>query len=112
MERCVLGATQNLNESFNSTIWQHCPKTREFCSATTVEIAVNLAVISFNSSQVPFAKFQERLEVTVSPPMRQYLSDKDHHRVSASVMKAEALVKRRWQAQHLNRVALAEQQVA
>ena len=27
MESCVLGATQNLNESFNSTIWQHCPKT-------------------------------------------------------------------------------------
>ena len=26
MESCVLGATQNLNESFNSTIWQHCPK--------------------------------------------------------------------------------------
>ena len=56
-------------------------------------IAVNLAVISFNLGQVPFAKFQERLEVTVSPPTRQYLSDKDHHRVSASVMKAEAQVK-------------------
>ena len=27
MESCVLGATQNLNESFNSTIWQRCPKT-------------------------------------------------------------------------------------
>ena len=27
MESRVLGATQNLNESFNSTIWQHCPKT-------------------------------------------------------------------------------------
>ena len=27
MESCVLGATQNLNESFNSTIWQHCLKT-------------------------------------------------------------------------------------
>ena len=76
---------------------------REFCSATTVEIVVNLAVISFNSGQVPFAKFQERLEVTVSPPTRQDLSDKDHHRVSASVMEVEAQVKRRWQAQHLDR---------
>ena len=27
MESCVIGATQNLNESFNRTIWQHCPKT-------------------------------------------------------------------------------------
>ena len=112
MESGVLGATQNLNESFNSTIWQQLSEDREFCSATTVEIAVNLAVISFNSGQVPFAKFQERLEITVSPPTRQYLSDKDHHRVSASVMKAEAQVKRRRQAEHLDRVALAEQQVA
>ena len=54
MEGCVLGATQNHDESFNSTIWQRCPKT-EFCSATTVEIAVNLAVNSFNAGQVPFA---------------------------------------------------------
>ena len=38
MERCLLGATQNQNESFNSTIWQHCPK-RGFYSATTMEIA-------------------------------------------------------------------------
>ena len=55
--------------------------------------AVNLVVISFNSGQIPFAKLQEMMEVTVSPPTRQYLSDKDHHRVSASVMKAETQVK-------------------
>ena len=83
MERCVLGATQNQNESFNSTMWQCCPKT-EFCSATTVEIAVNLAVISFNSGQVPFAKLHKRLEVTVSPITRQYLPDKDHTGVCIS----------------------------
>ena len=77
-----------------------------------MEIVVNLTVISFNSGQVPVAKFQERLKVTVSPPTRQSLSDEDHHRVSASVMKAAAQVKRRWQAQHLDRVALEEQQVA
>ena len=72
-----------------------------------MEIAVNL-VISFNSGQVPFIKLQL---VTVSPP-RQYLSDKDHHRVLTSVMKAEAQVKRTRQALHLDRVALEEQQVA
>ena len=77
-----------------------------------MEIAVNLVVISFNSGKVPFAKLQERLEVNVSPLTRQNLSDKDHHSVSASVMKAEAQVKRRRQALHLDRVALEEQQVA
>ena len=110
MERCVLGTTQNQNESFNSTIWQHCPKTK-FCSATTEEITVNLAVISFNFGQIPFAKLQERLEVTIPPLKRQDLSDKDHHKMVSSVMKAEALVKRWRQALHLDRVALEEQQV-
>ena len=51
MECCVLGSTQNQNESFNSLIWNRCPKI-EFCSADIVEIATNLAVITFNSGQV------------------------------------------------------------
>ena len=44
MERCVLGTTQNQNESFNNPIWQRCLKT-EFCSATMAEIAVNLDLL-------------------------------------------------------------------
>ena len=32
MECCVLGATQNQNESLNSTIWQCCLKTELFCN--------------------------------------------------------------------------------
>ena len=86
------------------------PKT-EIWSATTVELAVNLAVISFNAGQVPFAALQERLGVTVSPLTVQYLSSKDHHRVSASVMMAEVQVKRRRQALHRDRETLEEQQV-
>ena len=76
----------------------------QVCSATTVEIALNLAVISF-------AALQERFRVTVSPLTMQYLSFKDHHRVSASGMKAEVQVKRRRQALHLDRVTLEEEQV-
>ena len=53
MQRCVLGATQNQNESFNSLIWSRCPKT-EFCSLTIVETAVNMAVMVFNSGMKPF----------------------------------------------------------
>ena len=40
LEKCLLGATQNQNESFNNLVWGRCPKT-EFCSPTTVQIAVN-----------------------------------------------------------------------
>ena len=47
LEKCVLGANQNQNESFNSIIWSQCPKTG-FCSHISVEIAVYLAAITFN----------------------------------------------------------------
>ena len=47
LEKCVLGATQNQNESFNNIVWSRCPKTG-FCSCETVEIAVYLAAITFN----------------------------------------------------------------
>ena len=48
LERCLLGAIQNQNESFNNVIWSRCPKT-EFTSPDSVQIAVNLAVITFNN---------------------------------------------------------------
>ena len=47
LERCVLGAIQNQNESFNNIVWSRCPKT-ESCSLVSVDIAVNLAAITFN----------------------------------------------------------------
>ena len=47
LEKCLRGATQNCNESFNGLVWQICPKTG-FCSATTVETAVCLATSLFN----------------------------------------------------------------
>ena len=48
----------------------------------------------------------------VSPLTMQYLSSKDHRRVSASMRKAaEVQVKRRRQAFHLDRVTLEEQLV-
>ena len=47
LKRCAKMTTQNANESFNSTIWQRCPKT-QFVYLHAVETAVALAVLSFN----------------------------------------------------------------
>ena len=47
LEKCLRGATQNRNESFNGLVWQICPKSG-FCSAKTVQIAVALATAWFN----------------------------------------------------------------
>lgn len=40
LEKCLLGATQNRNENFNSLIWARAPKT-EYATRPTIEIAVS-----------------------------------------------------------------------
>ena len=48
-EKCLLGATQNQNESFNGIVWTRCPKTG-FCGIEIVEIVAYLAAIHFKLS--------------------------------------------------------------
>ena len=47
LERCLLGATQNANESFHGVIWGMCQK-ETFCGADVVRFAASLAVANFN----------------------------------------------------------------
>ena len=49
LEKCMLGATQNQNESFNGIVWTRCPKTG-FCGIEIVEIVAYLAAIHFKLS--------------------------------------------------------------
>ena len=44
------GRTQNRNESFNGLIWQRAPKTKH-SALPTVEVASDLAVITFNDGE-------------------------------------------------------------
>ena len=54
LSRCVLGGSQNQNESFNGLIWRRCSKT-DFSSPHTVQLAVHLpvylAVLVFNEGR-------------------------------------------------------------
>ena len=51
LERCLMGATQNSNESFNAIVWSMCPK-EGFCGVEVVQIATGLAVCTFNFEAV------------------------------------------------------------
>ena len=80
LEKCVLGATQNQNESFNNIVWSRCPKTG-FCSVVSVDIAVNLAAISFNHGMEGLSPLFE--QVIGSPPSAftaNYISSSDYKR--------------------------------
>ena len=90
----MLGATQNQNESFNSIIWSRCPKTG-FCSRVSVEIAVSLAVITFNHGLEGLSPLFGRL--LGSPPSAftaNYIASPDSKRIKKAVQKAGYTSKR------------------
>ena len=88
LEKCVLGATQNQNESFNNNLVP-VPKTR-FCSVEIVEIAIYLAAITFNHGLEGLAPMFVKL--FCFPPRgftANYNASSDSKRIRKSVQKAE-----------------------
>ena len=106
MERCVLGATQNQNESFNSLIWRRCVKT-EFCSLDVVEISVSL---TFNSGQEALKGLFGRLKYQYTPTLANFLKKSDDRRMWLASYRGKELVRNRRQQLRLDNVSLAEKQ--
>lgn len=109
VERCILGATQNQNESFNSLVWNRCVKT-EFCSAEVVNIAVSLAVITFNSGHGELKGLFEQLSYRCTSTMEHFFKSKDDTRIWMANYREKELVKKRRQQMRLDRVSLQENQ--
>ena len=77
LKKCVLGATQNRNESFNNLVWSCAPKT-EFTGKTAVGFAVNQAVLVFNSGcRASTSPVLEAIGVQPGPQCLAYLDGKD-----------------------------------
>ena len=47
LKRCLLGKTQNANDSFNNIAWLKCPKT-VFMNRQNIEHGVKSAILQFN----------------------------------------------------------------
>ena len=95
LERCVLGATQNQNESFNSIIWSRFPKTG-FCSLVSVDIAVNLAAITFNHGlEGLLPLFVHLLGSPPSAFTANYIASSDDKRLKKAEQKAGCTSQRR-----------------
>ena len=109
MERCVLGATQNQNESFNSLIWRRYVKT-ELCSLDVVEISVSLAVITFNSGQEILKGLFDKLKYRYTPTLAHFLIKSDDRRIWLASYRGKELLKKRRQQLRLDSVSLAEEQ--
>ena len=99
LERCSHGATQNVNEALNGTIWHLCPKV-SFCNVGTVQTAVHLAVIIFNDGYERLAEVIRRMECSGGGQLARNLAafDKEklyHKRRKSSQAKKSARKQRR-----------------
>ena len=95
LKKCVLGATQNRNESFNNLVWSRAPKT-EFAGKTAVDFAASQAVLVFNSGcRASTSPVLEAIGVQPGPQCLAYLDGKDSVRVKRAKAKASAESKRR-----------------
>ena len=84
LEKCLLGATQNRSESFNSLIWARAPKT-EYVTRPTVEVAVSQAVLVFNSDRQALLEVMKRLRLHPGPLCCNHFAAQDSLRVKKSV---------------------------
>ena len=96
MKKCLLGATQNCNESCNSLVWLRALKT-EFCSLATMKGAVGQAVIVFNSGKQALVKLMDQLRIPAGPLCSSYLGRADQDRVKRTWSKIEVVMKKRRQ---------------
>ena len=112
LEKCVLGATQNQNESFNNIVWSRCPKTG-FCSRVSIEIAVYLAGITFNHGLEGLSPLFEKL--FGFPPRAftaDYIASSDSKRIKNSVQKAEHTGQKRRTLMRSTALATEEKHIA
>lgn len=101
LTRCLLGATQNSNESFNSMIWARCSK-MDFSGTSTVQTATSLSVMAFNGGSQSLTQVMDKLGVEAGPLCRAYLASRDRGHVRAANYVVAENVKQRRKAKRLD----------
>ena len=84
LRKCVVGATQNANESINSLVWQRCQK-HKFHGASTVQFAAATAILQFNGGSSMTAKLMDNMGTPVTTPSKKKLFRRDKNRISKAI---------------------------
>ena len=108
LSRCVDGYTQNANESVNSLVWKHCPKTG-YHGLKVVEISVTIAVCVFNDGARRIADILTALELNPGSFTRRFIEDKDTVRLLYAERQADKSTKEFRRAQRLRRLGREEE---
>ena len=105
-QKCLLGLTQNPNESLNNLIWLRCPK-RLFCSKDRIVSAVAEAACVYNTGAGAKAQVMQagRIQSVVSNSLRAL-----HKRDGARLASASGKVTQKYKGWRLNRKKTAKEE--
>ena len=111
LERCVLGATQNQNESFNNVVWSRCSKT-DFVSPDTVRLSVNLAKLTFNGGAKALVPVFERLGISPGPLCLRFMHSTDATRIRVAEARENVVAKKKRASEQKRKAAAEERRIA
>jgi hypothetical protein len=100
LERCVLGATQNQNESLNGLVWARCPK-RKHHGHKAVRCAVASAVCHFHKGCESRMRAMRRLSIPAGENTKKACNVIDKQRMKKSDLQATEKEKKRRQGDKL-----------
>ena len=89
--------TQNAAESFNSVLWNICPK-RTFVGSASINLCAGLAVIVYNDGQQELGKLLKKLGINIGIHTKAALSMQDNQRVQLSIKRTSEKEKKIRQA--------------
>lgn len=111
LSRCLLGMTQNTNESVHSVIWSRCPK-HLWNGYKRVFIATLLGVGEFNMGSEATSRFLSTVGCTVAASSRRQGVKRDQRRIQRADAAQEEVVKRRRETRRLASQRAQEQSEA
>ena len=94
LQRCLLGVTQNQNESLHSILWGQCAKT-VFCGKRKLEIAACKTVCLFNTGATSIAELMKDCSITPGRNAIKAFSKRDAHRLRNAAIKVSKKYKDR-----------------
>ena len=94
LRRCLMGATQNANESFNGVVWCMCPKEVN-AGHGVVQLAADLATITFNDGAIGLAQVLQEMECDVGQSTIAALTQEDSTRVQLAESASSPVEKER-----------------
>ena len=101
LKRCVLGVTQNPNESINSLVWLRCPK-HKFNGAKIVKSAAAAAILQFNGGATMSASLMKEMGTPANESSFTKLEKKNNERIKMAEKAGDEKEKRKRAAmQHL-----------